>query len=138
MSLHIDIRAAAALVALGGKDLVVMLAQIHAVPAPGVEVVLHVDGSARALLGADGPVLLEGPGAVDRGLVGPGGDVDVIGAAVGLELALVLGLAAGVVGAVGLDDVVLYEWVARPAVDAEVAVALGIERAAVVDCPIFF
>lgn len=47
--------------------------------------ILHVDGAADALVLANGPVLLERPGAVNGRLVGAGGDVDVVGAAVGSE-----------------------------------------------------
>ena len=131
--LHVNVGAPAALVTLGGDDLVVVLAEVHAVLGPGVEVVLHVDGAADALGGADGPVLLEGPGAVDRGLVGAGRDVDVVGAAVGLEAALVLAAAAGVVRSVRLDHVVLDERVAGPAVDCQISVSAGVEGAAIVD-----
>jgi hypothetical protein len=82
------------------------------------------------------PVLLEGPGAVYRRLVGTGRRGDVVGSSISLEAALALGPAAGVVRAVRLHYVVFYEWVSRPAVNGEVAVALGLEGAAVVDCTV--
>ena len=53
--------------------------------------VVHVDGATDAPVLAHGPVLLESPGAVDRGLVGTGRDVDVVDAAIGREAALELG-----------------------------------------------
>lgn len=133
LGLHVDIRRAAALVTLGGDDLVVVRAEVHALGGPGVEVVLHVDRAADALGGADGPVLLKGLRAVDRGLVGARRDVDVVGAAVGVDGALVLAAAAGVVGAVGVDDVVLDEGVPGPAVDGQVPVAARVERTTIVD-----
>lgn len=68
--------------------------------------VLHVHAATDALLGADGPVLLEGAGAVDRRLVGASGHGHVVGAAVSGDAAFALGAAAGVVCAVGLDHVV--------------------------------
>jgi hypothetical protein len=108
-------------------------AKVEAVARPSVEVVLHVDGAADTLGRTDRPVLLESPGAIDRGLVGAGGDIDIVGAAVGVEAALERGARRGVVGAIVLDHVVLDERVAGPAVDGEVAVALGRERAAVVN-----
>ena len=98
-SLDVDVRASTALVALSRDDLVVVRSEVHAVARPGVEVVLHVDGAADALVLANRPVLLESPGAVNGRLVVAGGDVDVVGVAVGLEAALVLGTRAGVVGA---------------------------------------
>lgn len=141
--LHVDVGAAAALVALGGHDLVVVGAQVEADAAPCVElfrllegldrkgketyVVLHGDAATDALLGADGPVLLEGAGTVDGRLVGASGNIEVVGTAVGGDAALVLGPAAGVVGAVRLNDVVLDEGVASPAIDGKVAVAAGVE-----------
>lgn len=97
--LDVDVGATAALVTLGRDDLVVVLAQVEAVASPSLEVVVHVDGAADTLVLANGPVLLEGPGAVDRGLVGTGRDVDVVDAAVGREAALELGAGGGVVGA---------------------------------------
>lgn len=133
LRLHINVRRAAALVPLRRDNLVVVRAEVHAELRPRVEVVLHGDGAADALGGADGPVLLEGPRAVDGGLVRARRDVDVVGAAVGRDGALELAAAAGVVRAVGLDDVVLDQGVAGPAVDGEVAVALRAERTSVVD-----
>jgi hypothetical protein len=125
--LHIDLGTSRALVALSRHDLVVVLAQVQAVAGPSIEVILHVDAAADTLGGANRPVLLESAGSVDGGLVGTGGDRDIVCAAVGLEAALARGTAAGVVRAV------LYERVSSPAVDGEVAVALGVEGAAVVD-----
>lgn len=110
-----------------------MRAEVEAVARPGVEVVLHSDGSADTLLSADRPVLLEGASAVDGGLVGASRDVDVVGTAVSGELTLVLSTRGGVVSAVRLNHVVLDERVAGPAVDSKVAVARGVEGAAVVD-----
>lgn len=95
--------------------------------------VLHVDAAADTLLGAYRPVLLEGPCPVDGWLVCAGGDGDVVCTAVGLHAALALGTAAGVVGAVRLDNVVFHERIASPAVDSKVAVALGVERTTIVD-----
>jgi hypothetical protein len=97
--LDVDVGATAALVTLGRDDLVVVLAQVEAVASPSLEVVVHVDGATDTPVLANGPVLLEGPGAVDRGLVGTGRDVDVVDAAVGREAALELGAGGGVVGA---------------------------------------
>ena len=127
-----------------------MRAKVEAIASPGVEVGLHVDGAADALVLADGPVLTEGPGTVDGRLVGPGGDVDVVVAAVGGDAAEVLSTRAGVVGSEVLDlrfvssrifghgmpdtyNVVLDERVSCPAVDSEVGVALRRVRATVVD-----
>lgn len=127
-----------------------MRAKVEAIASPGVEVGLHVDGAADALVLADRPVLTEGPGTVDGRLVGPGGDVDVVVATVGGDATKVLSARAGVVGSEVLDlrfvrsrifghgmpdtyNVVLNERVSRPAVDSQVGVALRRVRAAVVD-----
>jgi hypothetical protein len=108
-------------------------AQVQPVTRPSIKVVLHVNRATHTLGLADRPVLLESSGAVDGGLVGAGRDVDVVVAAVGRDTALVGGAGAGVVGPVAFDHVVFDERVARPAVDGQVAVALGGEGAAVVD-----
>ena len=77
-----DLGGAAALVALGGHDLVVVGAELEAGFGPGVEMGLHVDGAADALLLAHAPELVEGRGALDRRLVYPLRPVDVVRAAV--------------------------------------------------------
>jgi hypothetical protein len=100
---------------------------------PSIEVVRSVDRTADALLRADAPVLRESLGAVDRGRVDAGARVDLVLAAVGLHGALVGQLAGGVVGAVRVEDVVFDERRARPAVNAQVGVAVGFEGAAVFD-----
>lgn len=79
------------------------------------------------------PVLLKGPRSIDGRLVSTGGGRNVVGTAVSLEAALALGSAAGVVGAVRLDHVVLHKRVAGPTVDGKVAVTLRLEGSAVVD-----
>lgn len=91
------------------------------------------DGSADALLSANRPVLLEGLGALDRRRVGARANVDVVGCAVARNLALLLAAAGGVVRAERLNDVVLDQRVLGPAVQREVAVALGAIGARVLD-----
>ena len=113
-------------------------AQVHAVLPPSVEVACSADGTAdlttRVLLGvANGPELLEGLGAVDRGLVVASGLEDVVVGSVAVDGTLPLSSGGGVVGAVRLDDVVLDERVASPAVDSEVAVAVGLVCTRVLD-----
>lgn len=95
--------------------------------------VSSVNGTANALLRANAPVLGESLGAVDRRRIDAGARVDLVLAAVGLHGALVGQLAGGVVGAVGVEDVVFDERRTGPAVDAEVGVAVGLEGAAVLD-----
>ena len=136
LGLHVNIGGAAALITFRSNDLVVVLPKIHAMRSPGVEVVLHVDSASDALGGADGPVLLKGLGSVNGGLIRASRDVDVIGPAVGRDGALVLPPAAGVVGTVGLNDVVLDQGAPCPAIDGQVSVATRAERAAVVDGPV--
>lgn len=94
---------------------------------------LHVDGAGRALVLTNRPVLLKGPGAVDGRLVGAGGLGNLVRGAVRGDGALVLRLRRRVVRAKVLDDVVLDERVAGPAVDGEVRVAVGVVLARVGD-----
>jgi hypothetical protein len=81
-----------------------VVSKSHASISPSIEDSLHIDSAAAALVAADGPVLVEGLLAVDRGLVVAGGLVQIIGVAVVVDGALVLASRAGVVGAVVLDD----------------------------------
>jgi hypothetical protein len=133
LSLNIDGRRTTALVTLSSQDLVVVVTKAHASLRPGVEVSLHVDGTAGALVAADGPVLVEGLDAIDGRLLVAGGHVDIVGVTVGVDGSLLLSILAGVVRTVVLDDVVLDERAPSPTVDGKVTVALRAERAAVVD-----
>jgi hypothetical protein len=134
-----------------------MLSKVHAVPGPSIEVVLHVHATSDALGGAYGPeqslvtilhhkfpvgkldkevyvpVLLERARSINRRLVRARRSGNIVSTAVALEAAFALRPAAGIVRAVGFDDVVLDERVTSPAVDGEVAVTLRLEVAAVVD-----
>jgi hypothetical protein len=125
--LRIDDGAAAALVALGGDNLVVMVAEPHANIGPSVEMVLHSDGAANTLLGADRPVLVESLRAVDGRLVVAGRLVQVVGTSISVDSTSVLSSAGWVVRAVRLNNVVLNEWVASPAIDSKIAVTTGLE-----------
>lgn len=107
--------------------------KLHALGSPSIKVSLHVDGAAAALVGAHRPVLVEGLGAVDGGLVDALGLGDLVRRAVGGDGALDGGLRGGVVGAEVLDDVVFDQWVAGPAVNGKVGVAVGVVRAGVGD-----
>lgn len=111
-------------VTLGGNNLVVVLAKVHALAGPGVKVSLHIDGAGRALVLTNRPILLKGPGAIDGGLVGTGRLSDLVGRSIRGDGTLVLGLGRGVVGAEVLNDVVLDKGVAGPAVDGKVGVAV--------------
>ena len=95
--------------------------------------ILHGDRAADTLLSTNGPVLLESASTVDGRLVGAGRDIEVVGTAVSVDTALVLGPVARVVGAIRFDDIVLDERVAGPAVDGEVPVTAGVEGTTVVD-----
>ena len=111
------------LIPLRRHNLVVERAQLHSETGPHVEMVCGGDSPTRALGLAHGPVLIEGRGSLDGGLIGAGVGVYVVGGAVGGDAAFVCGARRGVVGPEGLDDVVLDEGRGRPAVDGEVAVA---------------
>ena len=80
-----------------------MRAKVEAIARPSIEMILHVDRAADTLVLADRPVLAEGPGAINGGLVGTGGDEDVVVAAVGGVASQVLGARAWVVGTEVLD-----------------------------------
>ena len=110
-----------------------MLSEIKTESGPGIEVVLHGDGTTNTLALANRPVLLEGASAINGGLVGAGRDVDVVIATISREASLELSTTAGVVGSVGFNHVVLDQWRAGPAIDGKVSVTLGVEASAVVD-----
>jgi len=113
-------------VSLSSDDLVVVGTQVHALAGPGIEVSLHVNRAGRALVLTNRPVLLKGLGAINGWLVGAGRLGDLVGRTVGRHGALVLGLGRGVVSSKVLNDVVLDERVAGPAVDGKVGVAVGV------------
>jgi len=81
-------------------------------------------GAADTVGSADGPVLVEGRGAEDGGLVGSDRKVDVVGSAVGFDAAHVRGTGGRVVVADSVGYVVFDEGIGGPAVDGEVGVAV--------------
>lgn len=91
------------------------------------------NSAANTLALANGPVLVEGSGALDRWGVDTGVLVDLVGAAIGVNGALVGATSRGVVVAEGLNDVVLDEGVGGPTVDGEVAATVGVVAARVGD-----
>lgn len=97
-----------------------------------------VDGTGSAVLGADGPVLLESGGALDRRLLGAGGLEEGVGAAVDLSGADGAGARRRIVAAEGLDDVELDERALGPAVEGKVPVARGLDGGVVGDGPVVF
>ena len=126
---------ARALVALSRKNHVVESTKVQAGAGPGVNVRAEVDGAAGAVVGADRPVLLEGRGALDRGLVLAGGLEERVGGAVDVGGADGAGGRRRVVAAEGLDDVELDERRLGPAVEGEVPVAAGLDVGGVGDGP---
>jgi hypothetical protein len=93
-------------------------------------VVASGDRAGRALGLADRPVLLEGGGTSDGGLVGTGVGADSVDTTItgdGAELSDTrLASAAGVVRAVRFDNVVLSLGAVDPAVDGEVGATSGL------------
>lgn len=128
-----DARRSAAEVTLGSHDHVVKGAERQASSSPRVKVVAGRDGASDALGSADRPVLLKGRGALDGWRVGAGGLVNVVRAAVAGHLADLGSAGRWVVGSVGLDDVVFDERARGPAVEREVAVAIGAIGTGVLD-----
>ena len=93
-----------------------MRTKLLSVLGPSIEVVLDSNSTANTLASPDRPELLEGSSTIDGGLVGASSLENVVCAAVRSDGTLLLSSRRGVVGAVGLDDVVLNQRVARPSV----------------------
>lgn len=107
--------------------------KVHTQLGPCIKVILGSDGTTNTAIPTNRPVLLESGSALDRRLVGAGGLEDVVGTAVRLDGAFLGRCGAGIVRAVGLDDVVFDQGVLGPAVDAEVAVSIDVVAAGVLD-----
>ena len=108
-----------------GHDLVVEVAVAEPVLGPEVEVVVDGDRAGGALVLADREELGEGAGTSYGGLVVAGVGADLVGTSVRGDRAQALGLTAGVVGAVGLDNVVLGLGRVDPAVHSKVRARAG-------------
>lgn len=121
-SLNSDGSRSAAMISLGRKDHVVMSTQLLADFSPGIKVVLGCDSAANTFSSPDAPELLEGRSSIDTWLVGACRLVDIIGAPVTLDRTLLASTRGRVVGAVALDDVILDERVACPAVERDIRV----------------
>jgi hypothetical protein len=110
---------------LDSNDLVVEVLVGETVLGPGVEVVGSGDGTGRTLVLTDRPVLGEGGGTSDRGLVGAGISAESVDGTVrGDRAELGHAARARVEGTVVLNNVVLGLRVVDPAVDSEVGAAV--------------
>lgn len=89
-------------------------AQAHILRSPGIEEEASVDSSAGALALANGPKLLEGLIAIDGGRVGTGALAKRVCCSVVCDSAAAGGRGAGVVLAVGLDDVATRRTMVSP------------------------
>lgn len=98
---------------------------------PRSNVVREGDGAASPLALADAEVLVEGLSALDARGVGADDLVDVVSTTVASHGAQLRAGRTGVVGAVGLDDIVLNEGARGPAVESEQRVATSVEAASV-------
>lgn len=121
------------LIPLGSHNLVIMAPQPQPLIRPRLEVVTNIDTPTNPLRSPHAPKLIKRLGPLNAGLVVPRALGNGVGTAVSVEGAQPGRPRAGVVGAEALNDVVLDQRVARPAVDGEVAVALGVELSRVVD-----
>ena len=123
---------------LNSNDLVVEVLVGEAVLGPGVKVVGSGDGTGSTLVLTDRPVLGEGGGTSDGGLVGASVGAEGVDGAIRSDRAK-LGHAAGarVEGAVALNNVVLGLRVVDPAVHSEVGAAVtGRVGTGVLDGPV--
>ena len=133
-----DICASAAVVSLRGNNLEVVLTKCHVVRAPRVEMITHRNGAARTLVLTHAPILFQSGGSRNSGQAAPYRCEDGVGAAIRIDCALDRRrtLKRRVVRPVVLDDVVLDEWVRRPAVDGQVAVTGLTKVGGVLDRPV--
>lgn len=131
-----DVSIAGAEVSLGGDDLVVVVADGQALAPPRGEVAAGLDCAGGALVDPHGPELLEVPVAINAGGVIAPGRAEPIGATITSDGAEVGGARARVERAEVLDNIVLDEGVAHPAVNGEVAVAVGLVAARVADASV--
>ena len=121
-------------VSLSCDDLVVVVSiNVQASVGPGIKMAASLHSATRALIGADREVLIEGPRAVNAGLVDAGVPGQPISTAVTGHCAQICSLGRGVIAAKVLDDIVLDEWVASPTVDGEIAVAVILVGTGILD-----
>lgn len=85
---------------------------------PRIEMIRHSDSTANPLRSPDREILVERRSSLNRRSIGAGGLVDVVGSAVSADSAFEGSCGAGIVVAVGFDDVVFNQWRGSPAVDA--------------------
>lgn len=115
--------------ALYGDEHAILGAERQTRGFPGPKIVASGDGAAAVHLGEDGPVLLEGRSANDRGVIGALLRPDLVRAAVALYHAVQrrAGVVVGIMIAHGFDHVVSYERIGRPAIESEVSTGAFVE-----------
>ena len=92
---------------------------------PSIKVIRSRYRTTNTLRSPNRKVLVESRRALDGRCVHTLGLVDVVGPAVAVDGTFEGSCRAGVVVAVGLDDIVFHEGACGPAVEGEVAVSLG-------------
>jgi hypothetical protein len=102
------------------QNLIIMRPQLLSILAPRIKMRLDINTAPNTLLLPDRPKLLERARSINRRLVGSRRLQNVVRAAVSGDGALLLSSRSGVVRAVGFDNVVLDQGVARPAVQRDV------------------
>jgi hypothetical protein len=114
-----------AVITLRSHNLIIMRTQRHPKACPRIEVARRGDGAASPFAGADRPVLLECGSTYDGRLVCAGGGEDVVGAAVAGDGPFLRSGGRRIIGSVVFCDVVFNQGALGPAVDRQVAVAVG-------------
>lgn len=132
-SLDSDAGGSTALITLSGNYHIVMGAKRHAMRGPGVKMVARGHRATDSMRCANRPVLRESLSTVDRRSVDTSRRVDVVGAAIRLNGPLEFTAGAGIVRAKTLNNVVLDERVAGPAVNSQVRVAIGLVSPGILD-----
>src|SRR5690606_14596432 len=127
-----DIGATAALISFRGHDHVVVLAEIHSIRSPRIEMVPGGDGAADSLLLAYAPILVEGAAVADDARrVHTLRAIDVVRAAVARHSAHEAGSAGRAPRAPAIDDVVLDKRIGRPPIERQIRIAVRVERAGI-------
>lgn len=119
-------------IAFACHDLVVVVgSELQSGVGPSAEMGAYVDGSARTLVLAHGPELLEGLSTVNGWLLNPSALSDVVDGSIQCDLAFSPGVTRGVIRAKVFNNVVLNQRISGPTVNSKIRISIVLIASAI-------
>jgi hypothetical protein len=113
-----------------------VVSKIHPVRGPRIVMVAGGDVAANPLILTDAPVLVESRSSHNRRLVDSSTFIDGVHAAIGSKVALLVPHFVRSKFAIRIDDIILDQWIAGPAVQRQVSRSICVVGSRICDSPL--